>query len=188
MRIFSLQEIHAFRRSQPSPPVPGASVAVSHREHLNDNRIHPIDHRKGKSVQDKLSAARNTGGLSVGRISDQRNGVVDFFNKTRSRTFAAITIPSHCRSDLFERSRMNLQLSRHEEQPRFAGAPQPTKPASPRPSPTPRCAAQSPDPTRPPPMRRPSRRGSPAALLPARLSPRWATPSPASARQKDPAP
>ncbi len=188
MRIFSLQEIHAFRRSEPSSPVARPSVAMSHGQHRNDEKIRPINHRERKSLQDKFSTARNASGPPVRRMNDLSDGVVDFLNKTSSRAFAAITIPSYCQSDFFERSRMNLQLSRHEEQPQFASAPQPTKPASPVPNPTPRCAAQFPDPTRPPPMNRSFRQGSPEVLLPTRPSPRWATPRPASTRQKDPSP
>jgi len=68
-------------------------MPVSDGQHLDYGRKFSIDHRKGKSTQQKSSRSVNTKGPALGRFGNLGNGAVKLIGKAGSYGLAPFKVP-----------------------------------------------------------------------------------------------
>jgi hypothetical protein len=87
------ESAHARSSSESLLPISRLPMPVSDGQHLDYGRKFSIDHRKGKSTQQKSSRSVNTKGPALGRFGNFGNGAVKLIGKAGSYGLAPFKVP-----------------------------------------------------------------------------------------------
>src|SRR5260370_26777289 len=87
------ESAHARSSSESLLPISRLPMPVSDGQHLDYGRKFSIDHRKGKSTQQKSSRSVNTKGPALGRSGNLGNGAVRLIGEAGSYGLGPFNVP-----------------------------------------------------------------------------------------------